>query len=32
MPDFTGTLGFPVMQPFCGTLGKDPTSTLACPQ
>jgi 2',3'-cyclic-nucleotide 2'-phosphodiesterase (5'-nucleotidase family) len=32
MPDFSGTLGFPVMQPFCGTLGKDATSTLACPQ
>lgn len=32
LPDFTATLGFPVMQPLCGTIGKDETSTLACPQ
>lgn len=26
LPDFTGTLGFPIMQPLCGTIGKDPAS------
>jgi 2',3'-cyclic-nucleotide 2'-phosphodiesterase (5'-nucleotidase family) len=31
LPDFTGTLGFPVMQPFCGTIGRDATTTLNCP-
>ncbi len=32
LPDFTGTLGFPVMQPLCGTIGKDEAAALACPQ
>ena len=32
LPDFTSTLGFPLMQPLCGTIGKDANSTLACPQ
>lgn len=31
LPDFTGTLGFPVMQPLCGTIGQDAASTLNCP-
>lgn len=31
LPDFTGTLGFPVQQPLCGTIGKDAATTLACP-
>jgi hypothetical protein len=31
LPDFTGTLGFPVMQPLCGTVGLDASSTLNCP-
>lgn len=31
LPDFTSTLGFPVMQPLCGTIGLDATATLACP-
>jgi len=32
LPDFTATLGFPVMQPLCGTIGKAEDSALACPQ
>ena len=32
LPDFTGTLGFPVMQPLCGTIGKTALATLSCPQ
>jgi 2',3'-cyclic-nucleotide 2'-phosphodiesterase (5'-nucleotidase family) len=31
LPDFTNTLGFPVMQPLCGTIGLDATTTLSCP-
>ncbi len=31
LPDFTGTLGFPVMQPLCGTVGKTAATTLNCP-
>jgi hypothetical protein len=31
LPDFTSTLGFPVMQPLCGTIGLDATTTLICP-
>ena len=31
LPDFTSTLGFPVMQPLCGTLGKTAASTVSCP-
>lgn len=29
LPDFTGTLGFPVMQPLRGTVGLDATTTLS---
>lgn len=31
LPDFTATLGLPIMQPLCGTIGKDASSTLLCP-
>lgn len=31
LPDFTGTLGFPVMQPLCGTIGKTAVSATLCP-
>ena len=31
LPDFTSTLGFPVMQPLCGTIGLDAATTLVCP-
>jgi 2',3'-cyclic-nucleotide 2'-phosphodiesterase (5'-nucleotidase family) len=31
LPDFTSTLGFPVMQPLCGTVGLDASTTLYCP-
>lgn len=31
LPDFTGTLGFPVMQPLCGTVGKTAATVLNCP-
>lgn len=31
LPDFRSTLGFPVMQPLCGTVGQDAASTLNCP-
>lgn len=31
LPDFSSTLGFPVMQPLCGTIGQDATTTLNCP-
>jgi S-sulfosulfanyl-L-cysteine sulfohydrolase len=31
LPDFTSTLGFPVMQPLCGSVGLDASSTLNCP-
>ena len=31
LPNFTGTLGFPLMQPLCGTIGKTAASTVACP-
>ncbi|MDH4274786.1 MAG: bifunctional metallophosphatase/5'-nucleotidase [Gammaproteobacteria bacterium] len=32
LPDSTGTLGFPTMQPLCGTIGQNPTLTNGCPQ
>jgi 2',3'-cyclic-nucleotide 2'-phosphodiesterase (5'-nucleotidase family) len=32
LPDYSPVLGFPVMQPLCGTIDKDPTSALACLQ
>ena len=32
LPNFTDTLGFPVMQPLCGTIGKTEAATLICPQ
>ena len=31
LPDFTATLGFSLMQPLCGTVGKDALTTLICP-
>ena len=31
LPNFTGILGFPTMQPLCGTIGKTATSALICP-
>ncbi len=31
LPSTTGTLGFPVMQPLCGTVGKTAATTLNCP-
>jgi 2',3'-cyclic-nucleotide 2'-phosphodiesterase (5'-nucleotidase family) len=31
LPDFTSTLGFSVMQPLCGTIGQDATTSLICP-
>lgn len=31
LPDFTGTFGFPLMQPLCGTIGKTAATTLNCP-
>lgn len=31
LPDFTPTLGFPIMQPLCGTVGKDGAGALMCP-
>lgn len=32
LPDFSTTMGFPVQQPLCGTIGKDAAQTVACPQ
>jgi len=31
LPDFSGTLGFPVMQPLCGTVGLSDSTALDCP-
>ena len=32
LPNFSTTLGFPTMQPLCGTIGKTATSATVCPQ
>lgn len=31
LPNSTATLGFPVMQPLCGTIGKTAATTVICP-
>lgn len=31
LPDFTATLGFPIMQPLCGTIGRTAASATICP-